>query len=45
VCDVQLGSSFDTVDGVTEVINRLEAALEHAHKQGGSQVLVSKFEG
>ena len=44
VCDVQLGSSFDPVDGVTEVINRLEAALEHAHKQGGSQVLVSKFE-
>ena len=45
VCDVQLGSSFDAVDGVTEVINRLEAALEQAHKQGGSQVLVSRFEG
>ena len=45
VCDVQLGSAFDAVDGVTEVINRLETALEQAHKQGGSQVLVSKFEG
>jgi diguanylate cyclase (GGDEF)-like protein len=45
VCDVPLGPSFDAVDGVTEAINRLEAALEHAHKQGGGQLLVSKFAG
>ena len=45
ICDVQLGRHFDTVDGVTEVINRLEAALDQARKEGGKGVLVSKFEG
>jgi tetratricopeptide (TPR) repeat protein/GGDEF domain-containing protein len=45
VCDVQLGPNFDAVDGVTEVINRLEAALERAHKEGTKQVLLSRFEG
>jgi diguanylate cyclase (GGDEF)-like protein len=44
VCDVALGSAFDAVDGVTEVINRLELALEQAHKQDGNRVHLSKFE-
>jgi tetratricopeptide (TPR) repeat protein/GGDEF domain-containing protein len=43
VCDVPLGPNFDAVDGVTEVINRLEASLEEARKEGGKRVLVSKF--
>ncbi len=45
VCDVQLGPNFDPVDGVTEAINRLEAALEQAHKEGGGKVLLSPFAG
>jgi GAF domain-containing protein/predicted Zn-dependent protease len=45
VCDVPLGHNFDAVDGVTEVINRLEAALEQARKEGGKRVLLSKFGG
>lgn len=45
VCDVQLGPQFDTIDGITEVINRLESALEQARKEGGKRVLLSKFEG
>lgn len=45
VCDVPLGPQFDAVDGVTEVINRLEAALEQARKEGGKRVLLSRFEG
>jgi GAF domain-containing protein len=43
VCDVPLGPSFDPVDGVTEVINRLEASLERARSEGGKLVLLSKF--
>ncbi len=35
VCDVPLGPNFDAVDGVTEVINRLEVSLDRAHKEGG----------
>jgi GAF domain-containing protein len=45
VCDVPLGLRFDAVDGITEVINRLETALEQARKEGGKRVLVSSFEG
>jgi len=45
VCDVPLGANFDAVDGVTEVINRLEASLEQARKEGGKRVLLSKFAG
>jgi GGDEF domain-containing protein len=45
VCDVQLGTGFDPVDGVTEVVNRLEATLEQARKEGGHRVLISKFGG
>jgi tetratricopeptide (TPR) repeat protein/GGDEF domain-containing protein len=45
VCDVPLGPSFDAVDGVTEVINRLEASLDRAHKEGGKRILISKFSG
>ncbi len=45
VCDVFLGSHFDAVDGVTEVINRLESALEQSRKEGAKRVLLSKFEG
>jgi tetratricopeptide (TPR) repeat protein/GGDEF domain-containing protein len=45
VCDVPLGQNFDAVDGVTEVINRLEVALDHAHKEGGKRILISKFSG
>ena len=45
VCDVPLGPNFDAVDGVTEVINRLELALDRAHKEGGKRILISKFAG
>ena len=45
VCDVPLGPNFDAVDGVTEVINRLEASLDRAHKEGGKRILISKFGG
>ena len=45
VCEVPLGLRFDAVDGVTEVINRLEAALDQARQEGGKRVLVSQFEG
>ena len=45
VCDVPLGPSFDAVDGVTEVINRLEVSLDRAHKEGGKRILISKFSG
>ena len=45
VCDVPLGPNFDAVDGVTEVINRLELALDRAHKEGGKRILISKFSG
>jgi diguanylate cyclase (GGDEF)-like protein len=44
VCDVHLSGNFDAVDGVTEVINRLESALEQSRKEGGNRVLLSKFE-
>jgi tetratricopeptide (TPR) repeat protein/GGDEF domain-containing protein len=44
VCDVQLGSLFDPVDGVTEVINRLAGALEESHKVDDKRVHLSKFE-
>ncbi len=43
VCDVPLGPHFDAVDGVTEVINRLESALDQARKERGQRVLLSKF--
>ena len=29
----------------TEVINRLEVALDRAHKEGGKRILISKFAG
>jgi len=45
VCDVPLGPDFDVVDGVTEALNRLEASMEEARKEGGKRVLLSKFEG
>ncbi len=45
ICDVPLGLRFDPVDGVTEVINRLEATLEQARQEGGKRVLISAFEG
>jgi GGDEF domain-containing protein len=45
VCDVPLGPNFDAVDGVTEVINRLEVSLDRAHKEGGRRLLISKFQG
>ena len=45
VCDVPLGPNFDAVDGVTEVINRLEISLDHAHKEGGKRILISRFSG
>jgi tetratricopeptide (TPR) repeat protein/GGDEF domain-containing protein len=44
VCEVQLSNNFDVVDGVTEVINRLESVLEQSRKEGGKRVLLSKFE-
>ena len=43
VCDVPLGPNFDAVDGVTEVINRLEVSLDRAHKEGGKRIQISKF--
>jgi PleD family two-component response regulator len=45
VCDVPLGANFDAVDGVTEVINRLELSLDRAHKEGGKRILISRFAG
>ena len=45
ICDVPLGPNFDAVDSVTEVINRLEASLDRAHKEGGKRILISKFTG
>jgi len=45
LCNVELGAGFDAVDGVTELINRLESTLEQARQEGGQQVLVSQFEG
>ena len=45
VCDVPLAPNFDAVDGVTEVINRLELALDRAHKEGGKRILISRFAG
>jgi len=45
VCDVPLGPNFNAVDGVTEVINRLEVSMEQARKEGGKRVLLSKFAG
>lgn len=44
VCDVHMDAHCDAVDGVTEVINRLETALEQARKEGGKRVFLSKFE-
>jgi tetratricopeptide (TPR) repeat protein/GGDEF domain-containing protein len=44
VCDVPLGPVFDAVDGVTEVVNRLDWALEQSHKESGKRVFLSKFE-
>ena len=43
VCDVPLGPDMDAVDGVTEVINRLEVSLDRAHKDGGKRILISRF--
>jgi tetratricopeptide (TPR) repeat protein/GGDEF domain-containing protein len=45
VCEVHLSDNFDAVDGVTEVINRLESVLEQSRKEGGKRVMLSKFEG
>ncbi|MFB3922498.1 MAG: GAF domain-containing protein [Terriglobia bacterium] len=45
ICEVPLGLRFDAVDGVTEVINRLETTLEQARREGGKRVVVSQFEG
>ena len=45
VCDVPLGPTFDAVDGVTEVINRLELSLDRAQKEGGKRLLISRFSG
>jgi diguanylate cyclase (GGDEF)-like protein len=45
VCDVPLGQNFDAVDGVTEVINRLESSLDRAHKESGKRILISRFTG
>jgi len=45
ICDVPLGPGFDAVEGVTEVINRLEATLDCARKDSGESVLISKFAG
>lgn len=45
VCDVPLGPNFDAVDGVTEVINRLELVLDQGKREGGKRILISKFSG
>jgi hypothetical protein len=45
VCEVHLSDNFDAVDGVSEVINRLESVLEQSRKEGGKRVMLSKFEG
>lgn len=45
ICDVPLGLRFDAVDGVTEVINRLESAMDKVRQEGGKRVLISAYEG
>jgi len=45
ICDVPLGPGFDAVDGVTEAINRLESSMDGVREQGGTQILLSCFEG
>jgi tetratricopeptide (TPR) repeat protein/GGDEF domain-containing protein len=45
ICDVPLGLRFDAVDGVTEVINRLESAMDRVRQEGANRVLISAFEG
>ena len=45
ICDVPLGLRFDPVDGVTEVINRLESAMDQVRQEGGKRILISAFEG
>jgi len=45
VCEVPLGLTFDPVDGITEVINRLESVMEQVHKEGGQRIFISAFKG
>ena len=45
MCDVPLDSGFDAVDGVTEVINRLDATLDEVRKDSKHQVIASRFRG
>jgi diguanylate cyclase (GGDEF)-like protein len=45
ICDVPLRPGFDAVDGVTEAINRLESSMDRVREQGGTQILLSCFEG
>ena len=44
LCDFHLDSGFDAVDGVTDVINRLEVSMEAVRKEGGPCVHTSNFE-
>ncbi len=45
VCEITLGAEFDAVDGITEVINRLERVLTQAREGDGKRLLLSRFEG
>lgn len=43
--DLFLGTGFDAVDAVTEIINRLENSMEALRKQPETQVRLSSFNG
>ena len=45
VGDLCLGTGFDAVDAVTEVINRLETSMENLRKKSEARVVLSRFQG
>lgn len=45
VSDLFLSPGFDAVDAVTEIVNRLETAIEDLRKQPEAAILLSRFEG
>ncbi|HET7215087.1 MAG TPA: GAF domain-containing protein, partial [Terriglobia bacterium] len=45
VSDLFLSPGFDAVDAVTEIVNRLETAIEDLREQPEAAILLSRFEG
>lgn len=43
--DLLLGRGFDTVDAVTEIINRLETSMEALRQEPEARILLSRFPG